>query len=313
MVRRLRDHRELVAPVAQRGVRRVHDRRSTGSQARAPRERRLLPRRIPAVHGDRRRALDAARRPTARTTSIRRARSSSACSGAGSATSASGRRSISFSRGISSAARSREDVRQAVLDATGENLAQFWAEWMYRPGYPRFSVRAAYDSSTRRLSLHVRQTQGDSAGADSARADSAWPPTPLRVPRAGDGARGHGARRRAAPRMDRCARADDRDRLAPGRADDGGIRRRQHDREGTRLSAAHRMARHRAREGSRPVGSLVGDRCARASHGRQRRRARVGERSNRRRLLSHAPACGDGTRALSRRHRLRRARVGAPR
>jgi aminopeptidase N len=66
-----------------------------------------------------------------------------------------------------------EDVREAVLDATGENLAQFWAEWMYRPGYPRFTVRAAYDSATHRLSLSVRQTQGDSA-----RADSAWPATP---------------------------------------------------------------------------------------------------------------------------------------
>ena len=71
-----------------------------------------------------------------------------------------------------------EDVREAVLEATGENLAQFWAEWIYRPGYPRFSVRAAYDSAAHRLSLSVRQTQGDSAGDDSARADSAWPATP---------------------------------------------------------------------------------------------------------------------------------------
>jgi len=76
-----------------------------------------------------------------------------------------------------------EDVREAVLDATGQNLAQFWAEWMYRPGYPRFSVRATYDSTAHRLSLSVRQTQGDSAGGDStgddrARADSAWPATP---------------------------------------------------------------------------------------------------------------------------------------
>jgi len=64
-----------------------------------------------------------------------------------------------------------EDFRQAVLDATGENLAQFWAEWMYRPGYPRFSIRAAYDSANRVLTLNVRQTQSDTAGADSA-----WPP-----------------------------------------------------------------------------------------------------------------------------------------
>src|ERR1700719_1018191 len=66
-----------------------------------------------------------------------------------------------------------EDFRQAILDATGENLAQFWSEWMYRPGYPRFSVRAAYDSTSRALSLIVRQTQPDTAGADSA-----WPATP---------------------------------------------------------------------------------------------------------------------------------------
>ncbi len=64
-----------------------------------------------------------------------------------------------------------EDVREAVLDATGENLAQFWAEWMYRPGYPRFSVHAAYDSTTRALSLRVQQTQSDSASQESA-----WPP-----------------------------------------------------------------------------------------------------------------------------------------
>ena len=66
-----------------------------------------------------------------------------------------------------------EDFRQAILDATGENLAQFWSEWMYRPGYPRFSVRAAFDSTSHALTLSVRQTQSDTAGADSA-----WPPTP---------------------------------------------------------------------------------------------------------------------------------------
>ena len=64
-----------------------------------------------------------------------------------------------------------EDFRQAVLDATGENLAQFWAEWMYRPGYPRFSVQAAYDSTGHSLTLRVQQTQSDSAAVDSA-----WPP-----------------------------------------------------------------------------------------------------------------------------------------
>lgn len=66
-----------------------------------------------------------------------------------------------------------EDFRRAILDATGENLAQFWSEWMYRPGYPRFSVNATYDSLSRALSLDVRQVQ-----AESASADSAWPAMP---------------------------------------------------------------------------------------------------------------------------------------
>ena len=67
-----------------------------------------------------------------------------------------------------------DDFRRAILDATGENFAQFWSEWMYRPGYPRISVRAAYDSSHRAITLTLRQTQHDSAAAR----DSAWPPTP---------------------------------------------------------------------------------------------------------------------------------------
>jgi aminopeptidase N len=66
-----------------------------------------------------------------------------------------------------------EDFRQAILDATGENLSEFWSEWMYRPGYPRFAVTASYDSLARALSLRVRQTQHDLAIADSA-----WPAMP---------------------------------------------------------------------------------------------------------------------------------------
>jgi aminopeptidase N len=38
-----------------------------------------------------------------------------------------------------------EDFRQAILDAAGENLTEFWSEWVYRPGYPRFAVSTAYD------------------------------------------------------------------------------------------------------------------------------------------------------------------------
>lgn len=55
-----------------------------------------------------------------------------------------------------------DDFRQAVLDATGENLSWFWDQWVYQSGYPRFSVTAAYDTTAGTLSLRVQQTQTDS-------------------------------------------------------------------------------------------------------------------------------------------------------
>jgi aminopeptidase N len=66
-----------------------------------------------------------------------------------------------------------DDLRQAVLDATGENLDWFWSEWVYSAGYPQLDVSATYDSTAHTLSLDVRQTQVDtlSAGADGVRFD----------------------------------------------------------------------------------------------------------------------------------------------
>jgi len=60
-----------------------------------------------------------------------------------------------------------DDLRQAVLLATGENLAWFWDEWVYEAGYPELTVAATYDSAARRLTLAVKQTQTDTAKADS--------------------------------------------------------------------------------------------------------------------------------------------------
>jgi aminopeptidase N len=60
-----------------------------------------------------------------------------------------------------------DDLRQAVLDATGESLDWFWDEWMYQAGYPELAVTSAYDSAAARLTLTVRQTQVDTAKADS--------------------------------------------------------------------------------------------------------------------------------------------------
>ncbi|HKW41442.1 MAG TPA: M1 family aminopeptidase [Gemmatimonadales bacterium] len=61
-----------------------------------------------------------------------------------------------------------DDLRQAVLDATGENLDWFWQQWMYGAGHPDITVSAVYDSVARKLTLTVKQTQTDSAKADSA-------------------------------------------------------------------------------------------------------------------------------------------------
>ncbi|HTR20222.1 MAG TPA: M1 family aminopeptidase [Gemmatimonadales bacterium] len=60
-----------------------------------------------------------------------------------------------------------DDLRQAVLAATGEDLSWFWDEWMYQAGYPEFSVTTSYDSAAHVVHLTVKQTQVDSAKADS--------------------------------------------------------------------------------------------------------------------------------------------------
>jgi len=58
-------------------------------------------------------------------------------------------------------------LRQAVLDATGQNLDWFWEQWIYGAGHPELVVTEAYDSAAAALALTVRQTQVDTARADS--------------------------------------------------------------------------------------------------------------------------------------------------
>jgi aminopeptidase N len=69
-----------------------------------------------------------------------------------------------------------DDLRQAVLDATGRSLGWFWTQWIYSAGYPAFAVTSAYDSTARTLTLTVRQTQADTATADSSGVRFATPP-----------------------------------------------------------------------------------------------------------------------------------------
>jgi aminopeptidase N len=61
-----------------------------------------------------------------------------------------------------------DDLRRAVLHATGQNLDWFWDQWIYQAGYPQFTVAQSYDSTAGSLALTVRQTQVDTARADSA-------------------------------------------------------------------------------------------------------------------------------------------------
>jgi aminopeptidase N len=60
-----------------------------------------------------------------------------------------------------------DDLRQAFLDATGENLDWFWSEWVYGAGYPELAVTSTYDAASRRLTLAIHQTQRDTLKADS--------------------------------------------------------------------------------------------------------------------------------------------------
>jgi aminopeptidase N len=60
-----------------------------------------------------------------------------------------------------------DDLRQAFLDATGENLDWFWSEWVYAAGHPSFTVTSTYDAAAHRVVLVARQTQRDSLAADS--------------------------------------------------------------------------------------------------------------------------------------------------
>jgi len=60
-----------------------------------------------------------------------------------------------------------DDLRQAFLEATGQNLDWFWREWMYSAGYPSFTVTATYDAPAQRVIVVARQTQRDSLTPDS--------------------------------------------------------------------------------------------------------------------------------------------------
>jgi aminopeptidase N len=50
------------------------------------------------------------------------------------------------------------DLVTAIEEATGQNLAWFFEEWVYRMGHPQFEITSSYDGS-KSLKLTVKQTQ----------------------------------------------------------------------------------------------------------------------------------------------------------
>lgn len=51
------------------------------------------------------------------------------------------------------------DFKNAIEEATGQNLYWFFGEWVYKAGYPKFEVSDSYSDSTHTVSLTVTQTQ----------------------------------------------------------------------------------------------------------------------------------------------------------
>jgi aminopeptidase N len=74
-----------------------------------------------------------------------------------------------------------DDLRQAFLEATGENLAWFWDLWVYQAGFPEFTIAAAWDSIASVVTLQVTQVQPDTLKADSTGLRYSVPPV-FRMP-----------------------------------------------------------------------------------------------------------------------------------
>src|SRR5712691_2930972 len=51
------------------------------------------------------------------------------------------------------------DLVKAVEDSTGTNVDQFFEQWIYGAGAPRFSVTSTYDAAAKKVSLDVKQIQ----------------------------------------------------------------------------------------------------------------------------------------------------------
>ncbi len=51
------------------------------------------------------------------------------------------------------------DLAKAIEESSGTNVDQFFDQWIYGAGAPRFTVRSSYDEAQKKVSLNVKQTQ----------------------------------------------------------------------------------------------------------------------------------------------------------
>ena len=51
------------------------------------------------------------------------------------------------------------DLAKAVEESSGTNVDQFFDQWIYGAGAPRFTVRSTYDDTAKKVSLSVKQMQ----------------------------------------------------------------------------------------------------------------------------------------------------------
>ncbi len=51
------------------------------------------------------------------------------------------------------------DLAKAIEESSGTNVDEFFDQWIYGAGAPRFTVRSTYDSETKKVTLNVKQTQ----------------------------------------------------------------------------------------------------------------------------------------------------------
>src|SRR5436853_293878 len=292
MVRRLRDPRELGQHVAQRGLRRVSPGAVLAGEARRPPRGRLLPRRVPPVSADRPAASHAARGARLeQRVSQRRARAAHAAALPGP------RAVLGFAPPVPRPARlGKRDLRRSTSGGARRNGRES------RLVQEAVGVRRGAPPLRGDGGVRHDGTQADAHGqadANRLREGGQYRPRvrdPEGVPHAGDDSRGDCERGRGSAGRAGSPRADDRDPGARQRADNGGVRRRQHDSQGAHVRPADAVARDSAQAGSGSLEPPVGDRPARAPPGGRRGGGSARRGRNRRRLLPHARGGGRGAR-----------------